>query len=86
MLDAARQGEYSRTINMIPSQWAALETWTESPYIDFVQELLDKALLPLSDSEGGAIARAVQNALVAVLSGESTAAEATTDLIERLSS
>lgn len=86
MLDASRQGDYSRTINMIPSQRDALQTWPESNYLDFVRQLLDNALLPLSDSEGGAIARAVQNALVSVLSGESTATKATADLIERLSS
>ena len=86
MLDTARQGQYSSTIHMIPSQRAALQTWNGSAYIDFVQQVLGHTLLPLSDNEGGAIARAVQNALVAVLSGESTAAEATTDLMERLSS
>ena len=84
MLNATRQGEYSRTIHMIPSQQSALQLWDDSPYIDFVQELLGNALLPLSDSEGGTIARAVQNALVAVLAQESTAEEATRDLLSRL--
>ena len=35
MLDAAQQGEYSRTVNMIPSQRAALQTWTDSAYVEF---------------------------------------------------
>jgi len=84
ILNATRQGEYSRTINMIPSQQSALQLWEDDPYIGFVQDLLRNALLPLSDSEGGSIARAVQNALVAVLAQESTAEEATNDLLSRL--
>ena len=84
MLNATRQSDYSRSINMIPSQQSALQLWDASPYVDFVQELLNNALLPLSDSEGGTIARAVQNAMVAILNGESTAEEATNNLLSRL--
>ncbi len=84
MLNATRQSEYSRTINMIPSRQNALQSWDNSPYIAFIQELLNNAVLPLSDSDGGTIARAVQNALIAILAGESTAEEAANNLLSRL--
>ena len=85
MMNASRQGEYSRTINMIPSQRTALQVWQTTPYIEFIRQLLNNVLLPLSDNEGGTTARSVQNALVSVLSGENTAAGATDDLLARLS-
>jgi ABC-type glycerol-3-phosphate transport system substrate-binding protein len=86
MLSAERQVEYSQAVNMIPSQRTALQTWEDSPYIRFLRQLLNNALPPVSDSEGGAIIRSVQNALVAVLSQTSTADQAVQDLMERLSS
>jgi ABC-type glycerol-3-phosphate transport system substrate-binding protein len=84
MLNTTRQGEYSQTILMIPSQRTALQAWDDSEYIHFVRELLNTALLPISDEEGGTFGRALQNALVAVLSRERSAEEAAQDLIERL--
>lgn len=84
MLDATRQGEYSRSVNMFPSQRTALQTWPDNEYIAFVRQLLNNALLPLTDAEGGTVARAMQNALVAVLAGEATAEAATQDLLNRL--
>ena len=86
MLNASRQGEYSQAVNMIPSQRTALQTWEDSPYIRFLRQLLNNALPPLSDSEGGSTLRSVQNALVAVLSQTSTADEAAQDLLDRFSS
>jgi ABC-type glycerol-3-phosphate transport system substrate-binding protein len=86
MLNTNRQGEYSRSRNMLPSQRAALQTWENSDYIAFTRQLLDGGQLLLTDDEGGAFARAVQNALVAVISQESTAAEATADVVDRLNS
>jgi ABC-type glycerol-3-phosphate transport system substrate-binding protein len=83
MMNAPRQGEYSRAINMLPSQRTALQTWPESAYLTFIRQLFNNARLPLSDAEGGAVARAAQNALVAVLSGETTAEQALADLVER---
>jgi ABC-type glycerol-3-phosphate transport system substrate-binding protein len=84
MLNATRQGEYSRTVNMLPSQRTALQYWQDEAYAAFARELLTNATLPVLDSEGGAIARAVQNALVAVLSGQSSAAEATRSLMDQI--
>ncbi|MBZ0301247.1 MAG: extracellular solute-binding protein [Anaerolineae bacterium] len=84
MLDATRQGDYSRSIHMIPSQRTALQTWEDTPYITFVRQLLNNALLPLTNVESGTVARAMQNALVAVISGEATAETAVQDLLNRL--
>jgi ABC-type glycerol-3-phosphate transport system substrate-binding protein len=86
MLNAARQGEYSQAVNMIPSQRTALQTWQDSPYIRFLRQLLNNALPPVSDAESGSILRSVQNALVDVLSQTSTADQAAQDLLDRLSS
>jgi ABC-type glycerol-3-phosphate transport system substrate-binding protein len=86
MLNAARQGEYSQAVNMIPSQRTALQTWDDSPYIRFLRQLLNNAVPPVSDADGVSVLRSVQNALVAVLSQTSSAEEAAQDLLERLSS
>lgn len=85
MMNSDRQGAYSRAVNMIPSQRAALLTWEDGPYMRFLGQVLDNAVLPLSDAEGGLTGRAMQNALIAVLSRESTAEEATQALLNRLS-
>lgn len=86
MLNASRQGEYSQAVNMIPSQRTALQTWEDGPYIRFLRQLLNNAVPPVSDAEGGSALRSVQNALVAVLSKTSTADQAAQDLLDRLSS
>jgi ABC-type glycerol-3-phosphate transport system substrate-binding protein len=85
MLNASRQGEYSQAVNMIPSQRTALQTWPDGPYIRFLRQLLNNAVPPLSDAEGGMLMRMMQNALVAVLSQASTADQAAQDLLDRLS-
>ncbi len=84
MLNATRQGDYTRTVWMLPSQRTALQHWPESDYTAFARTLLNNATLPLSDSEGGTIARAVESALVAVISRESSAEEATRALISQI--
>jgi ABC-type glycerol-3-phosphate transport system substrate-binding protein len=84
MLNSTRQGEYSQAIRMIPSQQTALQIWEDNHYVRFVQDLLNAPLLPISDEAGETFGRAMQNALVAVLSRESSAEEAAQDLIERL--
>lgn len=84
MLNANRQGEYNRTVNMLPSQRTAMQQWEDDAYLTFARELLSHGVLPLSDAEGGAFARAIQTALIAVLSGQDTAAEATQILIGQI--
>ncbi len=84
MLNAARQGDYTYTVLMLPSQRTALQQWPDSDYLDFARDLLNNATLPLTDSEGGTIGRAVQNALVAVISRQSTAEEVMHALIDQI--
>ncbi len=84
MLNANRQGEYNRTVNMLPSQRTALQQSGDEDYMAFSRQLLTNGILPQSDTEGGAFARAVQTALIAVLSGQNTAAEATQILIDQI--
>jgi ABC-type glycerol-3-phosphate transport system substrate-binding protein len=86
ILNATRQSDYSRTIQMIPSQRTAFLAWDATPYTSFLRDLLESSLPPISDEEGGTVARAMQNALVTVLSGQSSAEDAALDLINRLGS
>ena len=84
MMNANRQGDYARTINMLPSQRGALQSWPDSPYHDFLRSLLPNAVIPVSEREAGQIVRALQNGLLAVLNGQSTAEEATQSIIAQL--
>jgi ABC-type glycerol-3-phosphate transport system substrate-binding protein len=86
MMDADRQGKYLRTVFMLPSQQTALRNWDDTSVdIDRVDEMLGNATLPLAANEAGTVARTMQNALVAVISGERTAQEATQDVIDQIS-
>lgn len=84
MMDATRQSEYSQAANMIPSRRSALQAWPASAYINFIRQLLNNPL-PLAGSDSGTIARAMQNALVAVLAGEASAEAAVQDLVNQWS-
>lgn len=84
ILDAGRQGAYTRAIAMLPSTRAAMGNWGASAYSDFAGNLLANAVLPLDNTESDSTARALQNALVAVISGEQTAADATQDVVDQL--
>lgn len=84
MLDAERQGQYNEVVHMLPSQRTALRRWDNPAYAQFASGLLDNATLPLTESQAGPAARALQNALTAVLLGARTAEEATQDVINQL--
>jgi ABC-type glycerol-3-phosphate transport system substrate-binding protein len=84
MMDAQRHGEYSATVHMVPSQRSTLRRWDDANYADFVDQLLNNAYLPLSQSAATS-ARVMQNALGSVLLGQSTADEATEDVLSQLS-
>lgn len=86
MLDASRQGEYMRAVHMLPSQRSVLRQLPDSRYATFIVELLPRATLPLTESESGTAARAMQSALESVLTGQRTAAEATQDVLTQLQS
>ncbi len=74
----------SRALNQIPAQDSALEDSLPAD-VDplFVDSLITNAILPLPDSEGGAVPRAMQEALIRVINGEITAEEATDDVVEQ---
>lgn len=85
MLNAGRQGQYSRTVNFLPSQRTALNEWSNNDYINFANTLLTNAIPPLSDNAGGIAARAMQGALVSVLLGQSSAEQATRTVMSQVS-
>jgi hypothetical protein len=86
MLEADRQGEYSQSVHMFPSQRRAFRNWFANDYAAFVGRLLDNATLPLPESQNSTAARAMQNAFTAVLLGARTAEEATQDVLDQLAS
>jgi ABC-type glycerol-3-phosphate transport system substrate-binding protein len=84
MMDAQRHGDYSTTVHMVPSQRSTLRRWDDANYADFIDEMLNNAYLPLSETTATS-ARVMQNALGSVLLGQSTADEATQDVLAQLS-
>jgi ABC-type glycerol-3-phosphate transport system substrate-binding protein len=79
-----RQAAYTWAIRMLPSARAAFRTWGTPPYAQFTGNLLNNAVLPLTNNDGNATARAMQSAFVSVISGERTAAQATQDVANQL--
>lgn len=82
MLNANRQGQFSEALRMLPSQRTALQQWESTPYATFARDLLNRSILPLPSSD--AAVRAMQNALIAVLTGQSTAEKATEAVVSQL--
>lgn len=86
MMETERQAGYLEALNMLPSQRTAFLFWSDQAYASFAGTLLSTAYQPLSDEASGVAARALQNALVAVISQNSTAEEAVEDVINQLNS
>lgn len=84
MMDVERQGEYNHAVNMLPSQRTALRQQEDPVYADFVDRLLEGAVLPLGETSGSTTARVIQTALASVISGQRTAAEAAQDVVSQL--
>ena len=85
MMDAAGQEEYARAVNMLPSQLSVLRSWLgEDEQLQRLNNMLVEETLPLAESAGGPLVRAMQTALTAVISGERTAEAATQDVIDQL--
>lgn len=76
--------DLSSELNQLPSQHSALMESLPSR-IDplFIEDLLSNAILPLPESEGGTVPRAIQEALISVINGEKSAKDATIDVIEQ---
>jgi ABC-type glycerol-3-phosphate transport system substrate-binding protein len=85
MMDTSSQREYAEAIHMLPSQRSALHSMGEDvAYLDLMDEIVANAIIPPPENAGGTLARAMQNALNAVLSGETTAVEATQAIINQM--
>lgn len=84
MMDVERQGAYNHAVNTLPSQRTALRQWEDPVYADFVDRLLEGAVLPLGEASGSTTARVIQTALASVISGQRSAAEAAQDVIAQL--
>lgn len=76
MMDTSSQREYAEAIRMLPSQRSALRGMEELVNLELMNEIIASTIIPPPESSGGTLARAMQNALNTVLTGESTAAEA----------
>lgn len=78
MDEPARQADYARAVNQIPSQAGALTLWAEGDYGRMIETLLTGEALPPVDLaiNQPALAYALQDGLVQVLNGSFTAAQA----------
>lgn len=80
-----RQSRYSQAIHMLPALRGALrQAGINAAYGDFVTQLIGNAVLPPPEITSSVLARAMQNALSAVISGQRAAADATQDVINQL--
>lgn len=80
LFDVERQSLYADAVGMLPSQRAALRMLEDDAYSAFIDGLLANALLP-PESGVGTVARAIQTAFVALLSGQRSALDAARDVI-----
>ena len=84
MTEPAFHAAIAKALYMLPSQSAALaESLPADLDRDFYAELLAAAIAPLPESEGGTAPRALQLALIQVLGGEVSAAEATQQIMRQ---
>lgn len=86
MMDVERQVQYATVAHRLPSQRAGLpRLLVDGDYAQLVNSMLTNVVIPFSESEGGAVLRALQDALAAVLRGERTAEEAVEAAVQQLS-
>jgi len=84
MLDTNRQFGYANAIDMIPSLSSAFALSVEAnPQLEPYNALLDNAVLPFTENNGGTLARALQDALSSVLTTELSAEQAAQRLIDQ---
>ena len=77
LMQAENQADYARTLDLLPSQRAVLLSSLPEPVDKQVYlDLLDHAVLPLAESEGGPMASSLQEAVIGILEGKQTAAAA----------
>jgi len=85
MMEAERQSAYNQMIGLVPSQRGALRRWgNDAAYSEFIAELLEHAIILPPSLRSGTLARVMQDALVAVVSGESSAEAAAQSVMAQL--
>lgn len=85
MMEPAFHADFARALYHLPTQPAILDqSLPAAADSQFFSELLFSAALPLPEGEGGTAPRLMQEALVHVLHGDLSAAEATRQVIEQL--
>ncbi|MBC8098182.1 MAG: extracellular solute-binding protein, partial [Armatimonadetes bacterium] len=86
MMEPNRQGQYAQQLDLLPSQPTALDSYPfDGVDTGWLNTVLANAVIPLAPTADNAVLRALQAALVSVLSGESTAEAATRNAVEQLS-
>ncbi len=85
MMEPEFHADIARALYHLPTQPALLDD-SLPPTVDrqFFVELLDDATLPLPENEGGTAPRLMQEALIDVLHGDATAAQATRQVLNQL--
>lgn len=81
VFDVDRHARYASAIAMLPTGRTTLRQHSQSGYANFADALLANAQIALNEASGGAPARAIQGALLAVLTGETAAEQATRDVL-----
>ncbi|MCY3832537.1 MAG: hypothetical protein OXG85_05940 [Chloroflexi bacterium] len=86
MMESEFHARFARALYHLPSQPALLDASLPAA-VDrqFFAELLGKATLPLPENEGGTAPRLIQEALINVLHGDATAAQATRQALSQFS-
>ena len=85
MMEPDFHADFARALYHLPTQPALMDN-SLPPTVDrqFFVELLDDATLPLPENEGGTAPRLMQEALIDVLHGDATAAQATRQVLNQL--
>lgn len=84
MLQPERQAAYTRLVNQLASRRAAMQSWEDTAYRAFAEELLLNAAIP-PDVRWTAL-RAIQNGLTSVISGQRSVDEAVQDVLQQVGS
>ena len=85
MMEPAFHADFAKALYHLPSQPAILgQSLPAAADSQFFSDLLFSAALPLPEGEGGTAPRLMQEALVHVLHGDLSAAEATRQVLEQL--
>lgn len=85
MMDSQRQGEYAQLIGWVPSQRSALRLRPfDALDTTIVEALIEGSIPPMSSDSNSAAVRAMHGALLAVMTGASSAEEAVAEAVEQL--